>query len=49
MAALEAVTLAVAHALFCVGSSNSSAQIWRALEEEARHILHRPINQDSVD
>ncbi|KAM0292750.1 hypothetical protein ACHAPM_011734 [Fusarium culmorum] len=27
MAALEAVTLTVAHALFCVASSNSSAQI----------------------
>ncbi|QPC69257.1 hypothetical protein HYE68_000009 [Fusarium pseudograminearum] len=49
MAALEAVTLTVAHALFCVASSNSSVQIWRALEEEARHVLHGPINQDSID
>ena len=50
MAALEAITLTVTHTLFCVASSNSSAQIWSALEEEAKPVLSTmPINQDVID
>ncbi|KAJ4116141.1 hypothetical protein NW768_011113 [Fusarium equiseti] len=48
MAALEAITLTVTHTLFCIASSDSSAQIWKALEEEAVPVLSRPINQDSI-
>ncbi|KAJ4007463.1 hypothetical protein NW752_007554 [Fusarium irregulare] len=50
MAALEAITLTVTHTLFCVASSNSSAQIWSTLEEEAKPVLSTmPINQDVID